>query len=240
MKTSLALLLSLFVAPCWPQSHSVSLAKAQTSGCGSPIVPGTGNKFTITCEGIPDALRSQIVNLLNKIAKDHANADEIMNRLNSCVEGVRQVQEHQQPWRLTDEQKGNLGRALRGTKANVAIYALMSDNNSTLFAEDLRGVLQSVGWDFNMHDIYYNPGVFPRPDQIGVHFFVADRYRPEIQPLFPAAHALTQSLTNVDVEARWTTVSDQALLHLASFDEKDLDNVIVIAIGSKPSTNPHH
>jgi hypothetical protein len=238
MKISLAWLLCLFVAPCWGQSHSASLAKAQTSGCGSPVVTGSGNKFTITCQGIPNALRSQIVDLLNKIAKDQANADEMMNKLNSCIEGVQQVREQQQPWRLTDDQKRKLKEMLNGTKADVAIYAFMSDNNSTLLAEDLVGVLQSVGWDFNMHDIYYDPGVFPPPDQTGVHFLVADQYR-LTQSLSPAAHLLLQSLLDVGVQAQWSTVSDESLLSLTSFGKRDLGSVIVIAIGSKPSTSPN-
>lgn len=165
MKISLVLFFCLFVAPCWSQSHSVAIAKAQTGGCGSPVVTGNGNKFTITCQGIPDALRSQIVDLLNKIAKDEANADEMMSKLNSCVEGVRQVQDQQLPWTLTDDQKAKLRAALSGTKAEVAIYALSSDNNSTLLADDFLGVLQSkpVGWDFGNSSIYYYPAYFPLP-----------------------------------------------------------------------------
>src|SRR6185437_8628583 len=117
MKISLVLFLCLFIAPCWSQSHSVAISKAQTAGCGSPVVTGNGNKFTITCQGIPDTLRSQIVDLLNKIAKDQANADEMMNKLNSCVEGVRQVQEQQLPWRLTDSQKTDLTGSLQDLHA---------------------------------------------------------------------------------------------------------------------------
>lgn len=242
MRISLVLFFCLFVAPCWSQSHSVAVAKAQTAGCGSPIVTGNGNKFTITCQGIPDALRSQIVDLLNKIAKDQANADEMMNKLNSCVEGVQQVREQQQPWRLTDDQKMKLKAALNGTKAEAAIYALSADNNSTLLAGDLLEILQSkpVGWDFGNTDIHYYPNVFPPPDLIGVVILVSDRYRPGIQPMFPAALTLTQTLIDTGMRARLFTANDQELLHMTmtSFKETDLGSLIVIGIGSKPPTTP--
>jgi hypothetical protein len=162
----------------------------------------------------------------------------VISKLNSCVEQVQVVREQQQPWRLTDDQKKKLREMLSGTKANVAIYALSADNNSTLMGNDLFGILEAspIGWDFNMRSVRYDIGTFPPPDQIGVEILVADRYRPGIQALFPAAHALNQALIDVGVKARWTTVSDQTLLHFTSFGEKDLDNIIIIAVGAKPSS----
>lgn len=235
----------LLTLPCIAQSSTTITGPAQTKGTCSQANTGNGNTFTFNC-GIGEKQGKEILGILNKILASQMNAATVISKLNSCVEQVQEVREQQQPWRLTDDQERKLREMLSGTKANVAIYALSSDNNSTLLGQDLLEVLQSkpVDWDFNNHTLYYVPGYyvpgeFPPPDQIGVEILVADRYRPEIQPLLPAAHALNQALADVGVEARWTTVSNQTLLHMTSFGEKDLGNIIIIAVGAKPAAEAH-
>ncbi len=79
-------LLLLIATPCWGQSTTTG--KVETSGSCSPAVTGSNNQFTITCQGIPEKLRVQLVDLLNLVAKNQSNAAAMMAKLDECLAGV--------------------------------------------------------------------------------------------------------------------------------------------------------
>jgi len=218
MKIGLAVFLLLSTASCWSQSHAVAIGKAHTAGCGSPIVTGHGNKFTITCQGIPDALRSQILDLLNRIAENQVNSDEIVNKLNTCVEGVRQVQEQQLPWRLSEVQKTQLARILQELHAHAEIYLLNPGGNSEILGDDLLPVLQSVGWIDGLHSFTTCLGCgIPPPDLVGIR--VVANYQG-----FLPADRLSAALTSFGIPTE--NVVDNNLARTP--------DAIVIEVGEKP------
>jgi len=129
----------LIAVPCW--SQTTSTGTAETQGPCSPAVTGSNNQFTIKCEGIPDKLGTQLVDLLNRVAKNQVDAQAIMAKLDSCLQGTHQVREEQKPWRLGEDQKKQLKQSLQGMQAKVVEVESISDPNAVLLASDLRDTL---------------------------------------------------------------------------------------------------
>jgi len=79
--------------------------------------------------------------LLNRVAKNQVDAQAIMAKLDSCLQGIHQVREEQKPWRLGEDQKKQLKQSLQGMQAKVVEVESISDPNAVLLASDLRDTL---------------------------------------------------------------------------------------------------
>src|SRR5437868_2122611 len=90
---SIQLLLVLTAVSCIAQTAPTG--SAETKGPCSPAVSGNNNQFKITCQGIPDKLGTQLVDLLNKVAKNQLDAEAVMAKLDGCLKGVSEVREQQ-------------------------------------------------------------------------------------------------------------------------------------------------
>jgi hypothetical protein len=208
-------ILFLFIAmPCW--SQAAQTGNAETSGFCSPAVTGSNNQFTITCQNIPDKLRVQLVDLLNRVARNQADAEAILGKLDGCLEGVKEVRERQAPWGLTDDQKKELKRRLIGSKAKVSIHVIPQDRNASLFGMDLLSVLRESGWDIGEG---LNSDFTLSAALVGVTIAVDHTDFPEAIVLQTALHSVGIETTGViDSEKRRVKESAQ----------------IFVAIGAKP------
>lgn len=218
MRYSLVLL--LFVsAPCWSQIQPTTTGKADTKGPCSPAVTGNNNQFTITCEGIQDEkLRSQLLDLLNRLAKNRADAEAMMTKLDGCLQGVKEVREQQLPWHLTDNQKTELKRLLGGIKAKVEVHVIPSDRNASLLGIDLITVLNDSGWEVVGGGL--NSDFTLNPQLVGVVLVVN-------HPDFPEAARLQSALN--------TVMGFQVLAELDDAKKRvNQNDVIFIAVGAKP------
>lgn len=212
----LALLL-LLATPCWGQSPT---GNAHTTGLCSPAVSGNNNQFTITCQNIPDKLRVQLVDLLNRVAKNQADAETILSKLDSCLEGIKQVREQAAPWVMTEDQKKQLKQLLKGSKAKFQMHVIPSDRNASLFGADLISVLNDSGWtsDVMANDFGLNPAL------VGVVIVISHKDFPEA--------ALLQSALRTVLGLQAVGVIDDAKKFVSESD------VIYIAVGAKPPVAP--
>jgi len=139
------LLCLLFAVPSWGQTATTG--SAETKGPCSPAITGSNNQLTIKCQGIPDKLGTQLVDLLNRIAKNQTDAETMITKLDACLKGVKEVREQQLDWRLDDSQRASLMALLaKAPKARVSIHAI-NDRNAGLFAGDLWATFKAAGWD---------------------------------------------------------------------------------------------
>jgi hypothetical protein len=174
IRIQIVLILAL-ASPCLGQASAKSTGDAQTTGTCSPAVSGNNNKFTITCQNIPEKLRNQIVDLLNRISKDQSDAFAV-SKVDSCLVGVKELQEQGRPWQLTDNQKnllnGDLASASIGD-ATVSVHVIPTDRNASLMGVDILNVLVPRKWsDKNLtSDFTLNPQL------VGVHVLVKNTRR---------------------------------------------------------------
>jgi len=131
--------LLLFAAITWAQQSS---GPAATKGACSPANTGNNNTFNITCQGIPDKLGAQLIDLLNRVAKNQAEAEAILTKLDGCLQGVKQVREQQATWRMSEVQQKDLRRLLAGHHARVLIYTIPGDRNAQTVGIDLIAALR--------------------------------------------------------------------------------------------------
>ncbi len=128
---ALSVLLSTVV---YSQVHTGS---AETKGACSPANTGNNNTFNITCQGIPEKLGAQLIDLLNRIAKNQTDAETVLAKLDGCIQGVKDVREQQARWRMTPQQTSQLQKLLLGHHAILEVHVLPSDSNSSVFGTDL-------------------------------------------------------------------------------------------------------
>jgi hypothetical protein len=211
-------LLVLLYGPVIAQTQATG--KAETKGACSPANTGNNNTFNITCQGIPEKLGAQLIDLLNRVAKNQSDAEAILGKLDGCLQGVKEVREQQTPWTLTDGQKADLKRILQGTKAKVEVHVIPQDRNASLLGIDLMSVLKDSGWDLSGPGGYTNDFTLS-PALVGVLLIVNHADFPEAARLQAALHA-------IGIEA--VGVIDDAHSRLR---KEDVD-VIFIAIGAKP------
>ena len=217
----LCLILFLLIAvPCW--SQTTQTGKAETSGFCIPAVSGSNNQFTITCQNIPDKLRIQLVDLLNRVAKNQADAETILGKLDGCLEGIKQVREQAAQWNMTEEQKKELKRLIKGTKAKFQVHVIPTERNASLLGLDLISVLSDSGWDSWGGGL--NSNFVLNPALVGIVIVVTHKDFPEAVLLQSALH----SALGIEIPAE---IDESKKL----FKESD---VIYIAIGAKPSLVP--
>lgn len=197
--------------------QTVQTGKAETSGFCSPAVSGSNNQFTITCQNIPDKLRAQLVDLLNRVAKNQSDAETILAKLDGCLEGIKQVREQAAPWNMTEDQKKELKRLLKGSKAKFQVHVLPSERNASLFGIDLISVLKDSGWEEG-GSFTSNFGLSPA--LVGVVILVTHTDFPQAGLLQSALH----QAVGIDIPGELDNAKNLA---------KEND-IIYIAIGAKP------
>jgi hypothetical protein len=133
---------TVFLLICTSVFGQTKNAPAETKGACSPANTGNNNTFNITCQGIPEKLGAQLIDLLNRIAKNQADAETVLSKLDGCIQGVKEVREQQARWRMTAEQTVRLRELLSGHHASVEIHVLPSDSNSSVFGTDLLTALK--------------------------------------------------------------------------------------------------
>lgn len=210
---SLAMLITM---PCY--SQTAQTGKAETTGLCSPAVSGSNNQFTITCQNIPDKLRGQLIDLLNRVAKNQADAGTILGKLDTCLEGIKQVRAQAAPWNLVDSQREQLKQLLKGSKAKFQVHVITADRNASLLGMDLFSVLSDSGWDPGKTGLI--PDFTLNPALVGIYIVVTHKDFPEAALLQSALH----SILGIQVDAQ---VDDVKNLN----KQNDL---IYIAIGAKP------
>jgi len=214
--------LLLFVIPCFGQNTTTTTGKAETTGSCSPAVSGSNNKFTITCENIPEKFRVQFVDLLNRLAKNESDAEAMLTKLDGCLAGVKDIREQQQPWQLTENQKSLLRNALSSVSvgtAKVSVHVLPSDRNASLMGSDIVNVLAISGWMDNALTSDFNLN----PQLVSVHIIVRN-------PNLPQTIALLRALRAAGIDVRGELDAKR------QFAQDD--DAIVIAVGSKPTAAP--
>jgi hypothetical protein len=136
------ILFPLIVLPCW--SQTAQTGKAETSGFCSPAVSGSNNQFTITCQNIPDKLRVQLVDLLNRVTKNQNDAEAMMAKLDGCLAGVQDVKEKLGGWKLDNEAQVRLREKLKPYAGTHFVLAVNPDESK--FMDTLDGILRGAGW----------------------------------------------------------------------------------------------
>ncbi len=137
MKRSLLVLLASLCAPLAGQITPSSGA-AQTKGVCSPAVTGNNNTFNITCTGIREKLGSQLVDLLNRVAKNQLDAETILSKLDVCLE--KQAARH-----LSDWQKQIILEAMRPFRGKrVTIIATDGDPEAYDYASEFVSLFRAA------------------------------------------------------------------------------------------------
>jgi hypothetical protein len=127
--------------------NSQTTGPADTKGACSPANTGNNNTFNITCQGISDKLGAQLIELLNRVAKNQAGAETMMAKLDGCLEGVREVREQQASRHLTDQQERLLLTALspfKGTR--VTVEATEGDEEAYRYAQEFATLFRNAGF----------------------------------------------------------------------------------------------
>ncbi|MBA3914638.1 MAG: hypothetical protein H0X25_12495 [Acidobacteriales bacterium] len=177
-------------SPCWPQTPATG--KAETSGNCSPAVTGRNNQFTITCTNIPDKLRTQLFEILNRVAKNQADAETILSKLDGCLSEVKKVREKQALWLINPSQSQRMTNMLSGAKGKFKLLALMSDNNSMMFARQLLDTLVAAGWNSpDGNNVIVSPSY--NTSLVGVHMRIDHQD-------FPEAALLQKTLQEIGVQ----------------------------------------
>src|SRR5262249_3366844 len=112
-----------------------------TSGPCSPITANNSGSITINCQGIPSKLGNQLVELLNRVAKNQIDAEALMAKLDGCLQGVQDMREQQADWRLSEYQIRQMKRVLAGAKAKASFHLIPTERNAALIAGDIASAL---------------------------------------------------------------------------------------------------
>jgi hypothetical protein len=213
----------LIATPCWSQSGTTG--KAETSGSCSPAVTGSNNQFTITCQGIPEKLRAQLVDLLNLVAKNQSNAAAMMSKLDGCVAGVNQIVEKEAPRHLSAQQKEVIFPALsqfKGQRLGTIVNNSKRENRDYL--GELKDVLIASGWDV------YEQGVMiagAEPTGIVITVGEKDSTLPAVQGLVRVFKAAGIA----DVKFEFQPAADPENKYMFG---KIKPGVILLQVGDKP------
>lgn len=140
MKPGFVLLL-LICVPCWSQTTT---GKAETTGPCSPAVTGSNNQFKITCQGISDRLGAQLVDLLNKVAKNQGDTDAMMAKLDGCLVEQQKMKETLGGWKLGPDAQSRLIEMLKPFAGTH--FVLTANPNEANFMGTIDNVLEKAGW----------------------------------------------------------------------------------------------
>jgi hypothetical protein len=144
-------LIALLLLLCWSAAGQQVRGTAETKGACSPANTGNNNTFNITCEGIPDRLRAQLVDLLNRLAKNQTDAEAVMAKLDGCLQGVREVREQQASRHLSYKQRTLLLEEMRPFKGEkVTITATEGDPEAYGYAQDFVAIFRAAGFELTV------------------------------------------------------------------------------------------
>jgi hypothetical protein len=121
---------------------------ATTKSSCSPANTGNNNTFNITCQGISDKLGAQLIDLLNRVARNQLDAEAVMSKIDGCLEGVREVGEQQATRHLTEGQKATLLSTIlpfRGSRVTIA--ATEGDPEAYAYAQDFVTLFRQAGFN---------------------------------------------------------------------------------------------
>src|SRR5438067_1132281 len=125
-----------------------SAGPATTKGACSPANTGSNNTFNITCQGISDKLGTQLIDLLNRVSKNQAEAEAVMAKLDGCLFGVNQIVEKEMPRHLTGQQGDAIFRAILPFKGQrLGTFVNRSKRENREYVDELKDVLIRAGWD---------------------------------------------------------------------------------------------
>jgi hypothetical protein len=217
------IVLLLIATPCWSQTGTTG--KAETSGSCSPAVTGSNNQFTITCQGIPEKLRVQLVDLLNLIAKNQSNAAVMMTKLDGCVAGVNQIVEKEAPRHLSPQQREIIIRTLsqfKGQRLGTIVNNSKRENRE--FLSEVKDVLVASGWD-----VYEQGVMIAGAEPMGIVITVGekDTALPAVQGLVRVFEAA--GIANVKFEFQPSSDPENKYMF-----GKVKPGVILMQVGDKP------
>ncbi len=112
-----------------------------TSGACSPIAANNKGSITIRCQGISDKLGAQLIDILNRVAKNQIDADAVMKKLDACLEASV-------PRTISDSDAKKLAFLLLPFKGQkVSVSFISSDNETARLAKRLQSILRDAQWD---------------------------------------------------------------------------------------------
>jgi hypothetical protein len=173
--TSLVLLLSSFVS---------AQQTSTTSGPCSPIAPNNSGTITIQCGGISPKLANQLIEMMNRIAKDR-DPDAVMTKLDAILKGVNEIRDATAPRRLTNAQRDAIVSRLTSlSRPRLSILILNGNAEIEDLRKDFQDVFKRLGWALDSEKYGMLPSEF-RGISVGVK-------NQQNHP--PAADRLVQSL----------------------------------------------
>ena len=135
----------LVAGTCWSQTSSTG--DADTSGPCSPAVTGSGNQFTINCPGISKQQGSELLMILNKVAKNQLDPKLVMAKLDEIQNGIKQLRDRD--WvELTKAQIQSLCNALSTpNREHVTVLVPNEDGSRLLLANQVGEAFRCAKWD---------------------------------------------------------------------------------------------
>lgn len=185
----LALTLVLLAVPCL-LGQTTNPGNVETTGACSPVAVGNNNQFTVTCQNVPEKLRAQMVDLLNLVARNQADAANVMKKLDGCISGVDEIVRKETPRHLTNEQRQAIIAALSQFKGQkIGTVVNNSNKEKREYLADLVAALTAAGWN-----VYERGLVLAGAEPSGVVITVGEN---EVRGA--AVQSLVRVLKSVDV-----------------------------------------
>jgi hypothetical protein len=201
-----------FAISAFAQQQSPTI-DAHSSGECSPNILSNQGKVQFTCNASIDAATAKkIVSLLNQILQKERSStnqteeinrklDEILGFVRSQTDksqrlaaGVQELKQQVQQRHLSEDQKAKLASLLKVDAPQEFYFLCAPDAETTYFANEILGVLESAGWKAVPHPP--NWGTIERQG-MGVHILVHD----VTKPVSREAVVLQQALKAIGIEA---------------------------------------
>ncbi|MGD0510930.1 MAG: hypothetical protein ABSA33_03755 [Candidatus Micrarchaeaceae archaeon] len=115
-----------------------------------------------------------------------------MGKLDTCLEGIKQVRAQAAPWNLVDSQREQLKQLLKGSKAKFQVHVITADRNASLLGMDLFSVLSDSGWDPGKTGLI--PDFTLNPALVGIYIVVTHKDFPEAALLQSALHSSVNAI----------------------------------------------
>jgi hypothetical protein len=198
------ILLLLTAIPCCCQTSTTG--QAETKGPCSPAVTGSNNRFTISCQGINDKLGAQLIDLLNRVAKNQIDADAIMAKLDGCLTSQEKIKETMGGWKLDPEAQKRLTEKLTPFAGTPFILTVNPDEVRFMFVLD--DILEKAGWKWQPPTAGGTPPLFG-PAMLGGKAGVTYSFgisievpQKRLEDLGQAADSLATYLNNEGIPAK--------------------------------------